>query len=71
MKIIKDVAGSRLDPDIVAIFMTIPEEELQACTPEIVDFKKVSRIYILSNISILIGDNHICICTDNVRTNRV
>ena len=38
MDIIKDVSGSQLDPDIVAVFMTIPKEELQACTPETVDF---------------------------------
>lgn len=38
MEIIKDVAGSQLDPDIATIFMTIPKEELQACTPETVDF---------------------------------
>lgn len=36
--IIKDVSGSQLDSDIVAVFMTIPKEELQACTPETVDF---------------------------------
>ncbi|MBP3198004.1 MAG: metal-dependent phosphohydrolase, partial [Butyrivibrio sp.] len=38
MDIIKDVSGSQLDPDIVAVFMTIPKEELQACMPEMVDF---------------------------------
>ena len=38
MEIIKDVAGSQLDPDIATIFMTIPKEELQACTPKTVDF---------------------------------
>ena len=38
IEIIKDVAGSQLDPDIATIFMTIPKEELQACTPETVDF---------------------------------
>jgi len=38
MDIIKDGSGSQLDPDIVAVFMTIPKEELQACTPETVDF---------------------------------
>ena len=38
MDIIKDASGSQLDPDIVAVFMTIPKEELQACTPETVDF---------------------------------
>lgn len=38
MEIIKDVAGSQLDPDITTIFKTIPKEELQACTPETVDF---------------------------------
>ena len=38
MEIIKDVSGSQLDPDIVAIFMTIPKEELQVCTPEEVNF---------------------------------
>ncbi len=38
VEIIKDVAGSQLDTDIAAIFMTIPREELQACTPQTVDF---------------------------------
>lgn len=38
MKIIKEVSGSQLDPDIASVFMTIPKEELQACTPETVDF---------------------------------
>lgn len=38
MEIIRDVAGSQLDPDIATIFMTIPKEELQACTPKTVDF---------------------------------
>ena len=38
MEIINEVAGSQLDPDIAFIFMTIPKEELQACTPETVDF---------------------------------
>ena len=38
MEIIKDVSGSQLDPDIASVFMTIPKEELQACTPETVDF---------------------------------
>ena len=37
MEIIKDVSGTQLDPDIVAVFITIPKEELQACTPETVD----------------------------------
>jgi len=50
MKIIKDVAGSQLDPDIVAIFMTIPKEELQACTPEIVDFLKKCCKFIFCQI---------------------
>ena len=36
--IIKDVAGSQLDKDIVSIFMKIPKEELYLCTPETVDF---------------------------------
>ncbi len=36
--IIKDVAGSQLDKDIVSIFMKIPKEELHLCTPEMVDF---------------------------------
>ena len=38
VKIIQDVAGTQLDPDIVRIFTSIPKEELQACTPETVDF---------------------------------
>ncbi len=38
MEIISDVAGTQLDPDIVRIFMTIPKDELKACTPKMVDF---------------------------------
>ena len=38
MEIIGEVTGSQLDPDIVRIFMKIPKEELQACTPETIDF---------------------------------
>lgn len=34
INIIKDVAGTQLDPDIVSIFVTIPKAELEACTPE-------------------------------------
>lgn len=36
VEIIEDVAGSQLDADLVLIFTTIPKEELQACTPEMV-----------------------------------
>lgn len=35
MEIIKEVAGSQLDPDIATVFMTIPKEELQACSPAV------------------------------------
>ena len=36
--IIKDVSGTQLDPELVRIFLTIPEEELKACTPKTIDF---------------------------------
>ena len=38
VEIIKNVAGTQLDPDIVKIFISIPKEELEACTPHTVDF---------------------------------
>ncbi len=38
IEIIKDVAGTQLDRDIAAIFVKIPKEELQACTPKMIDF---------------------------------
>ncbi len=38
VEIIKDVSGTQLDPDIVKIFISIPREELEACTPHTVDF---------------------------------
>ena len=38
MEIISDAAGTQLDPDIARIFMTIPKDELKACTPKMVDF---------------------------------
>lgn len=38
VEIMKDVAGSQLDPDLVNVFLTIPKEELQACTPRTIDF---------------------------------
>ena len=36
--IIKGVSGTQLDSDVVNIFITIPKEELEACTPDTVDF---------------------------------
>lgn len=36
--IIKEVAGTQLDPDIAGIFVSIPKSEIVACTPETVDF---------------------------------
>ena len=38
VEIIRDVAGTQLDPDIVSIFLSIPKEELELCTPETLDF---------------------------------
>ena len=34
--IIRDVAGTQLDPEIVGIFAAIPKEELEACIPEVI-----------------------------------
>ena len=51
MKIIKDVAGSQLDPDIVAIFMTIPKEEIiifafVQTMSELTEYKEVTKCLI-------------------------
>lgn len=35
--IIRDVAGSQLDPNLVDIFLAIPEEELLRCKPQTID----------------------------------
>ena len=37
-KIISEVSGSQLDPEIVSIFLKIPKEELAACAPETIEF---------------------------------
>ena len=34
IEIIKSVAGSQLDSDLVEIFLKIPKEELEKCIPE-------------------------------------
>ena len=38
IEIIKDVAGTQLDKDLVDIFVMIPKEELVACMPEKVQY---------------------------------
>ena len=38
VEIIKDVAGTQLDKELVDIFLTIPKEELEKCTPEEVKY---------------------------------
>ncbi|MBE5775301.1 MAG: HD domain-containing protein [Clostridiales bacterium] len=38
VEIIKDVAGTQLDAELVDIFLTIPKEELEKCTPEEVKY---------------------------------
>ncbi len=38
VKIIKEVAGTQLDEELVEIFLSIPEEELRACIPEQVKY---------------------------------
>lgn len=38
VSIIKDVAGKQLDKELVEIFLTIPEEELEKCMPEKVKY---------------------------------
>lgn len=38
--IIKEVSGTQLDPNLSAIFVSIPKEELEACTPATVDFQE-------------------------------
>lgn len=37
IEIIKDVAGTQLDPEIVKVFCTIPKEELEECAPKNVE----------------------------------
>ena len=34
IKIIKEVSGTQLDPELVELFLTIPTDELEACNPE-------------------------------------
>lgn len=34
MEIIKVVAGTQLDKELVDVFLPIPKEELEKCTPE-------------------------------------
>ncbi|MBQ9415084.1 MAG: HD domain-containing protein [Clostridia bacterium] len=36
--IIRDVAGTQLDPELVEIFLTIPKEELERCIPDKVKY---------------------------------
>ena len=38
VEIIKDVADTQLDAELVDIFLTIPKEELEKCTPEEVKY---------------------------------
>ncbi len=38
IEIMKSVAGTQLDADIVSIFCSIPKEQLEACRPESIDF---------------------------------
>lgn len=38
IRIIKEVAGTQLDPELVAIFLTIPDDELKRCIPEQVKY---------------------------------
>jgi len=38
VKIISEVAGTQLDPDLVKIFLEIPEEELKKCIPEHLEY---------------------------------
>ena len=38
IRIIRDVAGTQLDPDLVSIFVKIPKEELVSCMPEKVKY---------------------------------
>ncbi|MCR5775645.1 MAG: HD domain-containing protein [Lachnospiraceae bacterium] len=40
IEIIKDVAGTQLDAELVKIFLSIPKEELEACTPESIDYNQ-------------------------------
>ena len=37
IEIIKEVAGTQLDPDIVKVFLTIPKSTLIACAPEMIE----------------------------------
>ncbi|MCR5501970.1 MAG: HD-GYP domain-containing protein [Lachnospiraceae bacterium] len=39
IEIIRDVAGTQLDEDLVSIFLKIPREDLQSCTPGTIDFQ--------------------------------
>ncbi|MCR5303216.1 MAG: HD domain-containing protein [Lachnospiraceae bacterium] len=40
IEIIRDAAGSQLDPAIVAVFVMIPKEKLVACMPEAIDLNQ-------------------------------
>ncbi len=37
IRIIKEVSGSQLDPDLAEVFLKIPKEELVACAPDMVE----------------------------------
>ena len=38
VRIIREVAGTQLDAELVEIFLTIPREELERCIPEKVKY---------------------------------